>query len=332
VTEALLNDYLVPFGAQTDSTAETALGHAYELGRAALARRQSLLEIVTMHHAALDRALTCHVCRDERTRTLRVAGELLTELLSPFDMAQGAFLESNAALRGANDLLEREAHRIARLLHDSAGQIVFAMHLALADLDRDVPDGMRPRFNDLSRLLDQLDQQLRCHAHELYPMVLKDLGLPAALGQLIEKIRQGSGLAIQFTCSFKGRLAPDVESPVYRAVQEALTNILKHAHATEVVVTVERTGSMLTCSIVDNGVGFAPQAGGHLGPGLGLAGIRERIKAINGTVHVKSQSGQGTVIMLTVPLLHTGEADGTERHSGGRSRAGAAGTAQPARP
>jgi signal transduction histidine kinase len=331
VTEALLDEYLVPLRAQAGSTAESALGHAYELGRAALARRQSLLDIVVMHHAALDRALTCEACRDERKRTLKGAGELLAELLSPFDMAQGAFLESNAALRSANDLLESEAHRIARLLHDSAGQIVFAMHLALADLERDLPAGLRARFNELSRLLDELDQQLRCHAHELYPMVLKDLGLPAALGELLERVRRGAGLAIEFRCSLTHRLAPHLESPVYRAVQEALTNILKHAHATEVIVTVDYTDSMLSCSIADNGVGFAPQAG-HLGPGLGLAGIRERIKAINGTVHVKSQCGQGTVIMLVVPLPHTGEANGIERHSGGRSRTGAPGTAKPARP
>jgi signal transduction histidine kinase len=305
-TEAFLEEYLASLRAHVGPTAEMALGHAYDLGRAALARRQSLLDIVMMHHTALERSLTCTLCQDERRRTLRAGRELLAELLSPFDMAQGAFLEANAALRGANDLLEHEAHRIARLLHDSAGQIVFALQLALADIDRDLPKRLRPRFSELSKLLLQLDQQLRLHAHELYPVMLEDLGLAAALRDLIDNVRQRGGLTIHFNCSLMGRLPRDAESSVYRAVQEAFANILKHARATEVAVNLARTGATLVCSITDNGVGFVQHPRGHPGPGLGLVDIRERMKTINGTVHVKSRRGQGTQIILGVPLP-TGE-------------------------
>ena len=301
-SEASLDEYLASLRAHAGATAETTLGHAYDLGRAALARRQSLIDVVIMHHTALDRALVCEACSDERRRTLRAGGELLAELLSPFDMVQGAFLEANAALRGANDLLEHEARRVARLLHDSAGQIVFALQLALADIERDLPKRVRPRLNELSQLLLQLDRQLRLHAHELYPVVLEDLGLAAALRDLIANVRQRAGLTIHFRSSLAGRLPRDVESSVYRAVQEALANIVKHASATEVTVKLELSGRLLASSIADNGVGFVPPPQGHRGPGLGLLGIRERMKSINGTVHVESTRGQGTEIILAVPL------------------------------
>jgi len=302
LSEAFLNEYLGSLRAHARASAETALGHAYDFGRAALARRQSLLDIVMMHHTVLDLALTCEVCRVERRSTLRAGRELLAELLSPFDMAQGAFLEANVALRSANDLLEHEAHRVARLLHDSAGQIVFALQLALADIERDLPQRLRPRFSELSKLLLQLDQQLRLHAHELYPVMLEDLGLAAALRDLVDNVRQRAGLSITLTCSLPTRLPRDVESSVYRAVQEAFANILKHARATEVTVRLEMTDANLVCSIADNGVGFTPHPPGQSGPGLGLVGIRERMQSINGMVHVKSKPGQGTEIILAVSL------------------------------
>jgi signal transduction histidine kinase len=291
------------------------LGHAYDLGRAALAQRLSLLDLVVMHHSALDRALTCETCRQERTRTLRAGGDLLAEMLSPFHMAQRAFLEVNAALRSSNELLEQEAHRVARLLHDSAGQIVFALQLAMADIDRDLPQSLRPRFKEMSQLLQQLDQQLRCHAQELYPVVLADLGLAAALRDLVDKIGGRAGLSIVFNCSLTFRPPADVESAVYRAVQEALTNTVRHARATQVNVTLGMMGAMLTCSLVDNGVGFLPRPVGDPGPGLGLVGIRDRMKSINGTVHIRSARGQGTHVILAVPLPAEEERHGIERHS-----------------
>lgn len=300
--EALCNEYLTPMRAPAGALGETELAHAYEIGRAALARRKSLMDIVAMHHAALARALTCDSCTEERRRTLEAGEALLAEVLSPFDMAQGAFLAVNAALRSANDALEHEAHRVARLLHDGAGQIVFAMQLAIAHLDSVLPDTLRPRSMELSQLLQQLDEQLHEHSHELYPVMLVDLGLAAALRDFTNKLHHRVGLAITFTCSLTDRLPRDVESAVYRAVQEALTNVVRHAHATQVTVDVRVLGAVLACSVVDDGVGFIPRPPGEPGMGLGLVGIRDRLKAINGTVDIRSTEGQGTHIILSVPL------------------------------
>jgi signal transduction histidine kinase len=330
-SHTLTSEYLAPMRADTGVVGETALRHAYDLGRAALAQHQSLLDIVVMHHEALEQALTCEACRVERTRTLRAGGELLSELLSPFAMAQGAFLEANAALRSANDLLEHEAQRVARLLHDSAGQMVFAVQLALASLDRDLPEDLRPRLGEVSQLMSLLDHQLRQHAHELYPVMLEDLGLAAALGDFIENIRRGAGLNVVFRCTLDRRLPRELESPFYRAVQQAFANILKHAHATEVTVTIGIVRGVVACSIVDNGIGFAARPDGHAGPGLGLVGIRERMKAINGTVRVTSTPGHGTKIMLGAPLPGRKETSGVKRHSGRRPRARTAGAPKPAR-
>lgn len=311
--EALLDEYRVTLPPQTKAAREGTLGQTYDLGRLALARRQSLLDIVSVHHAALDRALGCEECGAERKRTLKAAAELLAELLSPFDLAQGAFLEANAALRSANDLLEHEAHRIARLLHDSAGQIVFALQLALARLDGELPKRYRGRTKELSELLQQLDQQLHCHAQELFPVVLVDLGLPAAVRELIDNLRRRQALSMTFLCTVSGRLPRDVESCVYRAIQEALTNVLKHARATDVTVMMGVVGTMLVCSIADNGVGFTPRAAGGQRQGLGLVSLRERMQSINGTVQVRSREGQGTEVILGVPLPPGKGTHGAER-------------------
>lgn len=224
-------------------------------------------------------------------------------------------LETNEALRSSNGLMEEEAHRFARLLHDSAGQMVFALQLSLADLHRELPQGLKPRLDEFSQLLQQLDRQLRFHAHELYPVVLEDFGLEAAVSDLIDNVRLGTGLTLALDCTLTVRLPRDVESAVYRAVGAALANIVKHARATEVTVRLGLVGARVVCSITDNGVGFVPRPVGSPGAGLGLVGIRDRMRAVNGTVHISSKRGQGTHIRLGAPLPAGKGTNGAERHT-----------------
>ena len=194
----------------------------YNLGGAALARRQSISRLM-MHHAARSRAHVRGMPMSAGAPARR--REAHAELLAPFDMSHGAFLEANAALRGTNELLEGEAHRVARLLHDSAGQIVFTLQLAVAGLYRDLPQRFRPRLDRLPPLLAQLDLQLRSHAHELYP---GGAGRPRPRGRAGGTHREhppARGPDDYLRVRTYRTAAKDVESAVYRAIQEVFKNI-----------------------------------------------------------------------------------------------------------
>ena len=213
------------------------------------------------------------------------------------------FSISDAALFGVNATLEREARRVARELHDGAGQLLFALQLAVAELDRDLPPQYATVIAEIRNLTQQLDDQLHCHSRELYPVVLEDLGLAPALRQLVESLDKRSAIACLFDCTEIARPRAEVEFAIYRSVQEAVTNALKHAHGSRVLVQLSREGSFLRCSVGDDGVGGLEEASGAARrTGLGLTSIRERMKLVGGTVEIHSPIGRGTEIILRAPL------------------------------
>jgi signal transduction histidine kinase len=281
-------------------------GEAYVFGRTALNERRGLIDLVLLHHAALDAALPAGDggAASGRRALLDAAGEFLAESLSPYEMAHRGFLEANAALVGLNGTLEREAKRIARLLHDGAGQLLFALQLSLADLNRQLPAHLGPLLDEIRSLTLQLDEQLHQHSRELYPVVLEDLGLVPALRQLLESLDKRSNILVEFKCTTRSRPPAHVEVCVYRCVQEALTNAMKHARATRITVRLWQTKTFLACSVTDNGIGGIPAepvTGGK--SGLGLVSIRERMKLVLGTVEIRSRVGAGSEVILTAPLI-----------------------------
>jgi len=213
------------------------------------------------------------------------------------------FSISDAALVGVNATLEREARRVARELHDGAGQLLFALQLAVAELDRELPPQYAPVLAEIRNLTQQLDDQLHCHSRELYPVVLEDLGLAPALRQLVASLDKRSGIACMFECTEIARSRAELEFAIYRSVQEALTNALKHAHGSRVVVQLSREGQLLRCAITDDGVGGIEEASGAVRrTGLGLTSIRERMRLVGGTVEIRSPIGRGTAMILRAPL------------------------------
>jgi signal transduction histidine kinase len=281
--------------------AEVQLRRAYELGRSALGDSISLLDVVTMHQTAVERILDRHRTPDRRL--LAAASQFLNEALSPFEMAHLGFLDTNAALSGLNETLEGEARRIARMLHDGAGQLVFALELAFSELARNLPPEAAERAQEILALTGQLDQQLRCLSHELHPVLLDDVGLVGALDALARRIAVTSGLSITFTASIPERLPHAIESCLYRAVQEALINVVRHARARTVGIELDRVGSRVLCFVHDDGRGLprTPQ-GGSKDQGLGLIGIRGRVKVLGGTLDVTTTPGSGTALALSIPL------------------------------
>jgi PAS domain S-box-containing protein len=212
--------------------------------------------------------------------------------------------QAEQALRGLNERLEEEAKRIAHALHDDAGQLLSTVHLALDEFAHGLPPGARAGLHAVKELLDQVQEELRRLSHELRPTILDDLGLLPALEFLADRVSRRSGLVITVEGSTEGRLVPPVETAFYRSVQEALTNTVRHAQATRVQVEIRRMEGAVRCSVRDDGVGFgvSTMLSRRGERGLGLIGIRERADALGGTLAIKSAPGQGTELLIAIPL------------------------------
>lgn len=292
----VLHDYLVGGG-------EGALGQAYEIGRSAMAEGRGLLEVVAMHHAALGEALRSARVLESLPRNLDRSREILAECLSPYEMAQRGFGDAIKALRRINETLECEIQRLAHDVHDEAGQLMVAARLAVSEAARGGTPAVRGRLAKVTSILDRAEQELRRISHELRPLILDDLGLVPAIRFLADGVSGRSRLQVHVESSMEGRPGHRIETAVYRIVQEALANAVRHARAQNVWIRLAREGELLACSVRDDGVGLgaaaAPARQGS--PGLGLVGIRERLNAVGGTLRVQGGPGRGTELAIRVP-------------------------------
>jgi len=283
---------------------EPALGRAYELGRRALTEQKSLVEMASLHHQAVLALVRDAQSEKHREELLRSSSEFLAECLSPYEMAHRGFQDAVKALRQLNETLEEEIKRIAYAVHDEAGQLLVAVHLALAEVALDLPKPQQAQVAQIKELLNQVEKHLRRYSHELRPTILDDLGWIPAIRFLAEGVSKRADLPIHIDAADSGRLPGAVETTLYRIVQEALTNAVKHAKASNVWIRAWRENLVLCCSIRDDGGGF-DSGQVHAIPGrkgLGLIAMRERVSAIGGTLHVESRPGQGTELCVRVPL------------------------------
>jgi signal transduction histidine kinase len=232
----------------------------------------------------------------ERERIIRQQQEAIREL--------SARRQAEQALRAQNQRLEEEARRIAHALHDEARQLLVSVYLALDTLAAQLQPDARDRLSEIRSLLEQVEAQLRRLSHELRPTILDDLGLKPAIEFLADGISKRTGRLVLVNASIGGRLPDPVEIAMYRIVQEALTNVIKHAQATKAVVHLRRLPRALVCSIADNGRGFDASArSAHLhSQGLGLIGMRERVASLGGTFSIDSSPGRGATLNIEVPL------------------------------
>lgn len=284
---------------------ETALRQGYELGREAMTAGTSLVELVLVHQEAFLQFL--HKKSSARTRVERLAPlatDFLSEVLSPYEMAHRGFQEAVSALRRMNELLESEIKRIAYAVHDEAGQLLVAVHLALSNLAHQSPPQLKPDFENINALLKQVETQLRQYSHELRPTILDDLGLGPALHFLASAISTRSALPIRISANLKGRLAPAVEIALYRVLQEALNNVVKHARASSVTLDLAQESDSVVCKVQDDGIGFNPVLAQKPGrrTSLGLVSMKERINSIGGTLELISSSGRGSTLIFRVPI------------------------------
>jgi len=198
---------------------------------------------------------------------------------------------------------EEERRTIARELHDEVGQLLQAVKVELSLAQRSVESaaGSGRLLDDALAITDSALHTVRDLSHLLHPALLDDLGLPAAIQWYLDGVGRRHGIAVELLKDrMDERMAPEIEAAAYRIVQEALTNVVKHAKATLAFVYIRRhvNSPTVTVTIEDNGVGFDP---GKVRQGLGLIGIRERVAHLQGTVHLDSAPGKGTRLTVDLP-------------------------------
>jgi signal transduction histidine kinase len=159
------------------------------------------------------------------------------------------------------------------------------------------------RVNDesLTARIDETMQIVRRIASELRPSVLDQLGLEAAIEFLVQDATRRTGIEVTLQAEEFPRLSDEVASHAFRIIQEALTNVTRHAKATRVDVSVRRAGNVLILGVADNGIGFEADTLSGL-RSLGLVGMRERALACGGVLLVQGKPGEGTSIVVTIPL------------------------------
>ncbi len=204
---------------------------------------------------------------------------------------------------------EEERLRIARELHDETVQNLLAVyrHMELFKASEPDPQKQKQLFS-LHTMIGETLQGVRLISQDLRPMILDDLGFVPALQMLVRAAHEGQGAVPHVSLEVDGEvtaLPSGVELGLYRIVQEALTNVRKHARATSVQVKLKYQSDSISLAIVDDGIGFlVPASFTELvqAGNLGLMGIQERVWAVSGTLNVASPNGQGTAITISVPL------------------------------
>ncbi len=196
---------------------------------------------------------------------------------------------------------EDERRKLSRELHDHVGQMLTALRMSLARAERAADDRRDAAFADARALTDELLQTVRDLSLGLRPSMLDDFGLTPALEWLVRDTQRRSSLAVRLSVSGPAAtLNDEVRTCVYRIVQEALTNCIRHAAARQIEVAVMVHDREVVVDVSDDGRGM-PDGGGARG--LGLVGLEERARELHGSLEVETSAGRGTRIRARVPLL-----------------------------
>jgi signal transduction histidine kinase len=204
---------------------------------------------------------------------------------------------------------EEERRHLSRELHDHVGQVLTALRMELGRIERGRPPAdarLGAAVAEAKQLVDKMFRTVRDLALGLRPSMLDDLGLRAALEWHVRDISRRAGVEVDLRIEGNvDNLADAYQTCVYRAIQEALTNCVRHARARSIAVDVIAADGALTISVGDDGVGFNAD---QRHDGLGLRGIDERVKEIGGRLTITTAPGHGTTLVMQVPLpAETGE-------------------------
>ncbi|TAL62474.1 MAG: tetratricopeptide repeat protein, partial [Bacteroidetes bacterium] len=200
------------------------------------------------------------------------------------------------------DAEEKERRRIAQELHDGLGQLLSIVKLNVSALENLMDEESKTPFINSLSLLDTACDEVRSISHNMMPSVLIRLGLLSALRELVRKINESKQLTVNMEADFNDRLSDSAEIAIYRIVQEVLNNIIKHAHAKTVAVTLHKSGEDFFIEISDDGRGFDTSLI-EKSEGIGWKNIYSRAAIMNGTVDITSAPLQGMRLKIIFPKL-----------------------------
>jgi len=226
------------------------------------------------------------------------------QLATSFNAMATRVAERDASLRHLSkrmlSIQEQERVRIAREVHDELGQALTAMKIDIQQLAKREPAIAEP-LGAISRAVDNTVDLVRRIATDLRPAILDDLGVTAALEQQLRRLRESTGMQTTLTVAEEPELDMLTGVSLYRIAKEALANVIRHAEATEVEVSLAIENGAAVLEIRDNGKGMSREqiASAH---SLGLLGMRERAELLGGRVTIESQEGTGTCVRATLPL------------------------------
>jgi signal transduction histidine kinase len=201
---------------------------------------------------------------------------------------------------------EEERRTISRELHDDAGQALITLQYSLAAVQNELPETetfSRKRLSDSLRVIDQTMQHIRSLAHSLRPPVLDIGGIDLSLQEYCREQTERTRIPILYQGQDIPGLPDEISISLYRFVQEGLTNVLKHAQATQAKVRLQYKKGEISISVSDNGIGMDDPIPPR---GMGLDGIRERLKLLGGRLETHSTKGRGTRLVAYVPWARSG--------------------------
>ena len=259
----------------------------------------------------------------QRKRTEKALRESEAHFRQLFHHAQNM---QESLRRLSNQVLhvqEEERRRISRELHDEVGQALTAILVNLAvsqNYCAGTSERLRSKIAETQRLLEQTMETVHRFAHELRPAMLDELGLLPALRSYVKCFSERTGLRVHFRATPAAeQLDCEKKTVIYRIAQESLTNVAKHAQAHSVEVTLRRVKSGIGLEIQDDGKSFCPNpADGQVRKDrLGLLGMQERVRLVNGKFFVVPEPGKGTLVRVRIPF-HAGPARLQQNHAQAR--------------
>jgi two-component system, NarL family, sensor histidine kinase UhpB len=234
------------------------------------------------------------------TRVQVDGGPAVVALAHAFnDMLDRLESERRESARRALLVQERERRRIARELHDEVGQTLTGVMLQVEGLAGRIPDELREQLDELRETARAGTEEVRRIASRLRPETLEDLGLQSALAALATAFGEQARVRVERRLDAALPLSEEQELVVYRVAQEALTNVARHAHATEVALWLERTDGQIVLTVRDDGQGL-PSA--VMPTSHGISGMRERAMLIGARLAITEPSTGGTEVQLAIPL------------------------------
>jgi PAS domain S-box-containing protein len=247
---------------------------------------------------------------EERTAELLTANRLMKKMLDEGKRAEERLSKSRERLRNLSgrlqSVLEDERTRISREIHDELGQALTAMKMDLSLIRRRLlSDGLgepAAKIQDIELGATRIIRTVRKIATDLRPGILDELGVVAAIKWMAKNFQNRTGISCKVVVKGSDKISDYTQATViFRIVQESLTNVMRHAAASQVYVTLERKDDLVDLEVRDNGIGIKE---GRISDSksLGLVGIRERVLLLGGEASISGKPGEGTIVRVTLPM------------------------------